>query len=67
VEVLELAGETAERYAAIFPFLRRQGTLIPTNGIWIAASAMEHGLCVLTRDPHFKKAPQVIVNCAGMP
>jgi len=67
VKVLELGGETAERYAAIFAFLRRQGHPLPTNDIWIAASAMEHGLCVLTRDPHFKKAPQVIVKCFEMP
>jgi predicted nucleic acid-binding protein len=62
IEVLQLGDETAERYAAIFAFLRRQGTPIPTNDIWIAASAMEHGLSVLTRDPHFKKVPQVIVK-----
>lgn len=66
VEVLELGDATAERYATIFAFLRQQGTPIPTNDIWIAASAMEHGLCVLTRDPHFKKVPQVIVDCIEM-
>jgi predicted nucleic acid-binding protein len=60
--VLDVGGQTAERYAAIFAFLRRQGTPIPTNDIWIAASAMEHGLSVLTRDPHFKKVPQVLVK-----
>jgi predicted nucleic acid-binding protein len=66
VEVLELGDATAERYAVIFAFLRQQGAPIPTNDIWIAASAMEHGLCVLTRDPHFKKVPQVIVKCIEM-
>jgi tRNA(fMet)-specific endonuclease VapC len=26
---------------------------IPTNDLWIAASALEHGAALLTRDAHF--------------
>jgi len=47
--------ETAEWYSAILQQLRKQGTPIPTNDIWIAAVAMQHGLPVLTRDDHFSR------------
>ena len=38
------------------------GTPIPTNDIWIAASAMEYGLSVVTTDQHYQKIPQIIVE-----
>ncbi len=54
--------ETADRYAAIHEYLRRQGTPIPTNDVWIAATAFQQGLRVLTLDEHFLRAPQIIVD-----
>jgi tRNA(fMet)-specific endonuclease VapC len=39
VGVLDVTEETAERYAFILNSLWRAGTPIPTNDIWIAASA----------------------------
>ena len=63
VKVRDLDEETAERYAAIFVYLREQGTPIPTNDIWIAATAMQHGLKIVTTDEHYLKLPQVIVEC----
>jgi predicted nucleic acid-binding protein len=36
--------------------------VIPTNDLWIAASAMQHGLKVLTADAHFLKVQQVITE-----
>ena len=59
VEILKLGEDTARCYAEIQPSLRQAGTPIPTNDIWIAASAMEHGLIVVTTDPHFKLVQQV--------
>jgi len=32
----------------------------PDNDIWIAASAMQHGLQVITTDRHFAKIPQIL-------
>ena len=32
------------------------------NDIWIAASAMQHGLPILTSDRDFQKIPQIIVH-----
>lgn len=65
VSLLPLDEETAERYAVILDFLRRQGTPIPTNDLWIAASAMQHGLALITADHHFLKLPQVVTEFVG--
>lgn len=45
--------ETAEWYGIIKDRLRRNGTLIPDNDIWIAAIALQHELILVTRDAHF--------------
>ena len=33
------------------------------DDIWIAASAMQHGLSIITTDVHYEKVPQVITAC----
>ncbi len=49
-----VCGETtADNYALIFAALRRKGRPIPTNDLWIAASALEHGAGLLSLDIHF--------------
>ena len=48
VSIAPVDEETSERYAAIVHGLRVAGTPVPTNDIWIAASAMQHGLRVVT-------------------
>ena len=55
VEILPVTGETADSYALIHVGLRRKGQPIPTNDLWIAASALEHGAALLTRDAHFSQ------------
>jgi predicted nucleic acid-binding protein len=62
VNLIDVDEGTAERYAVIFTTLRKAGTPIPTNDLWIAASAMQHGLRVLTRDAHFAKVPQILIH-----
>jgi tRNA(fMet)-specific endonuclease VapC len=62
VHVLDIAAETAERFAIVHQALRRAGTPIPTHDIWIAASAMEHGLRVLTADAHFGAVPLLLIE-----
>ena len=62
VGVLDVTDETAERYAVILNSLWRAGTPIPTNDIWIAASAMEHGLRLVTTDDHYQKVPQIMID-----
>lgn len=62
VSLVDVNEETAERYAVILNSLWAAGTPIPTNDIWIAASAMQHGLRVLTTDDHYQKVTQIIVD-----
>lgn len=62
VSVASLDEETAGCYAAVVHGLRLAGTPIPTNDIWIAASAMQHGLRVITTDRHFAKIPQILCD-----
>ena len=45
---------TAEFYSATLNQLKKQGTPIPTNDIWIAATALQQGLPVYTFDQHFE-------------
>ena len=54
VTVLSISIETSEFYSAVLERLQKQGTPIPTNDIWIAACAMEHGAHLATTDSHFK-------------
>ena len=62
VRLMAIDEETSERYAAIFNYLREEGTPIPTNDLWIAANAMQFGLRVVTTDRHFQQVPQVIAE-----
>lgn len=45
---------TAEHYAKISVELKRKGRPIPTNDMWIAASALRHDLALFTYDGHFQ-------------
>ena len=54
VEERAMTSETGEFYARIYRQLRQKGTPIPTNDIWIAATAQEYGCELFTRDAHFK-------------
>ncbi len=62
VIIAEIDEETSERYAVIVQSLRMKGTPIPTNDLWIAASAMQHGLKILTTDKHYLEVPQIITE-----
>jgi tRNA(fMet)-specific endonuclease VapC len=60
VGILFPARETAEHYARLFVQLKRAGTPIPDNDLWIAALALEHDLLLITRDRHFEQVPQLL-------
>lgn len=53
---------TAEFYSDIYLNLRKKGQPIPTNDIWIAATAMQHGLALLTFDSHFSNIDGLIIK-----
>ncbi len=64
VEVVTHDRETAAYYASIFRHLKKEGTMIPLGDIWVAASAMQHGATVLTKDRHFAVIPVLLVSIA---
>jgi tRNA(fMet)-specific endonuclease VapC len=51
---------TAEFYASILHDLRESGTPIPTNDIWIAAVAFQHGYKIFSKDHHFNLVPGLV-------
>lgn len=55
VTVSPVTLHTAERFARITSLLRKKGTPIPTNDIWIAAQAMETGADLISFDEHFSR------------
>lgn len=59
VQVLPVDSETSRHYADIVAELRKAGTPLPTNDIWIAATAARNGTTVLTCDDHFKRIARV--------
>jgi tRNA(fMet)-specific endonuclease VapC len=59
VEVLRCDEETAVRYAELKLQLKKQGTPIPINDVWIAALALQHQATLFTRDSDFERLPQL--------
>jgi tRNA(fMet)-specific endonuclease VapC len=59
VQVLQVDAEAGRVYAEILVDLRKAGTPVPTNDIWIAAVAARNGAAVLTCDQHFERIARV--------
>ena len=59
VEVLFADEDVAHIYGEIFVDLRGKGRPLPTNDIWIAATAARAGATVLTFDEHFREIARV--------
>jgi predicted nucleic acid-binding protein len=59
VAILYADDQTAHHYACIYRQLRKQGTPIPTNDMWIAALMLQHSMALLARDAHFDHLPQL--------
>ncbi len=55
VSLLPLPVQTTKTYADLRVALRRAGTPIPENDLWIAALATEHDWPLLTGDSHFQQ------------
>jgi tRNA(fMet)-specific endonuclease VapC len=60
VEVLFADDQTTHHYAAVYRQLRKQGTPIPTNDMWLAALVLQHNLALHARDKHFEHLPQLV-------
>jgi predicted nucleic acid-binding protein len=51
--VLDVGIETSRHYADIRLELKRAGTPISANDVWIAALSRQYSLAVMSRDTHF--------------
>ena len=60
VSILFADDQTTYQYAAVFRQLRKQGTPIPTNDMWVAALTLQHNLALHARDRHFDHLPQLV-------
>jgi len=61
VHLIQIDEETAEFYARIYWNLKKKGKPIPTNDLWVAASALRHGLALFTYDEHFNNIDGIIL------
>lgn len=59
VRVLYADDQTTHHYAMVYRQLRKQGTPIPTNDMWIAALVLQHSLSLCDRDAHFDHIAQL--------
>ena len=50
--VAVISRRTSRIYASLYASLKKAGTPIPTNDIWIAAVTIEYGGVLLTNDRH---------------
>ena len=59
VSVLYPDEQTTHHYANVYRQLRKQGTPIPTNDMWIAALVLQYSLVLCARDAHFDALAQL--------
>jgi tRNA(fMet)-specific endonuclease VapC len=57
VKMLNATSETASFFGFLWNYLKKAGTPLPINDVWIAAHGLETGSTVITYDSHFKKIP----------
>jgi len=59
IEMIDVNADIARKYALIYLSLEKKGAKIPINDVWIAASCMEVGGTLITRDQHFEFVEQI--------
>ena len=57
--ILEVEERTTIPYGAVRSQLKKAGTPIPSNDVWIAALCRQHALPLLSRDRHFDLVPGI--------
>ena len=57
--VLDIDELTTFPYSAVRAELKKAGTPIPANDVWIAALCRQHSLPLLSRDRHFDAVPGI--------
>lgn len=62
VRIQDVTWDIARRYGLLVGQLWQAGTPIPTNDLWIAATALEFGARLVTYDDHFRQVPGLITE-----
>lgn len=57
VKTLNATSETALVFGFVKNSLKKAGTPLPINDIWIAAHGLETGSILITYDSHFRQVP----------
>lgn len=60
--ILEVDKNTSEHYGKIKSQLKLKGYPIPENDIWIAAIVLQHNLTIVTKDKHFNKIEELVIE-----
>ncbi|PWU06913.1 MAG: VapC toxin family PIN domain ribonuclease [Terriglobia bacterium] len=60
--ILTCDVDVARAYGRLKQSLREKGRPIPENDIWIAATAVCHGLVLITRDRHFQEIDDLSIS-----
>jgi tRNA(fMet)-specific endonuclease VapC len=61
-KVINIDMDTAKIYGELVAALYRKGKPLPTNDIWIAATAIQHSLTVATKDNHFQEIDGLLLE-----
>ena len=59
VEILEATEETSKVFGQVKNDLKKAGTPLPVNDVWIAAHTLESGSTLITYDIHFREIPDL--------
>jgi tRNA(fMet)-specific endonuclease VapC len=59
VEILEATEETSKVFGQVKNDLKKAGTPLPINDVWIAAHTLESGSTLITYDVHFRGIPDL--------
>jgi predicted nucleic acid-binding protein len=59
IEIIDVTVDVARKCGMIYLALRKKGSKIPINDVWIGACCMEVGGTLLTRDKHFQLVDQI--------
>lgn len=62
LRIFPVDESTVAFYAKIYATLRKKGTPIPTNDLWIAATALQQGCKLCSFDKHFLAIENLIVG-----
>lgn len=59
VSIVNPNENTTFIYARLFSYLRKKGTPIPINDLWIASITLQNDATLLSFDQHFEVLPQL--------